>query len=61
MLALMNTQAYKIIENHQGSALVKRQGAVVSPQNMMPFPGMPIFPVPSQPSQPQQIQPSVEP
>ncbi|MFO0706715.1 MAG: hypothetical protein U0412_07650 [Nitrospira sp.] len=51
MHTLMNTQAYKIIENHQGSALVKRQGAVVAPQNLMRFPGMPIFQIPGQPPQ----------
>lgn len=56
MHTLMNTPTYKIIENHQGSAIVKQQGAVI-PQNLMRFPGLPVFQVPSQPGQPMQPTP----
>ncbi|MGH9878628.1 MAG: SDH family Clp fold serine proteinase [Nitrososphaerales archaeon] len=36
MHTLMNTQAYKIIENHQGSAIVKRQNPIMAPMPMQP-------------------------
>lgn len=38
MHTIMNTSTFKIIENHNGSALVKQQTSVVVPQDFMPMP-----------------------